>query len=137
MKKIIIVMFLFLAIGTGYSQTDAYFQSDTLIAGTDSLVIDTLYGRYDNVYVNVIDTQATALDSVAFESWDYKLQAWIRVGAVNTFNNVSVMSGVAIINHPRKYLLNDKAIYILRQRLLQGSYRAGARVITSVNGIKP
>lgn len=135
MKKIIIVMFFFLAIGTGQAQEDAYFQSDTLIAGTDSLIIDTLNGRYENVYVNVLDTQATAIDSIAFESWDYKLQAWIRIGAVNMFNNASVMSGNAILNQPRKYLLNDKAIYILRQRLLQNSYRAGTRKFTSVNGM--
>lgn len=135
MKKIIIVMFLFLAIGTGQAQEDAYFQSDTLIAGTDSLIIDTLNGRYENVYVNVLDTQATAIDSIAFESWDYKLQAWIRIGAVNMFNNASVMSGNAILNQPRKYLLNDKAIYILRQRLLQNSYRAGTRKFTTVNGM--
>lgn len=134
MKKIIIVMFLLLVIGTGYSQEDAYFQSDTLIAGTDSLVIDTLYNRYENVYVNVIDTQATAKDSVAFETWDYKTQTWIRIAAYDCYFNIFVQSGAAITGAPKRYLLNDKSIYILRQRLLQGSYRAGARVITSVNG---
>lgn len=136
MKKIIIAIILMLAV-KAYSQdfADTFIMSDTLIAGTDSLVIDTLYGNYENVYVSVSDTQATAKDSVAFESWDEKLQTWIRVGAVNTFDNSNVMSGVAITGLPRKFLLNDKAIYILRQRLLQGSYRAGARVLTSVSGI--
>lgn len=136
MKNIIaIFLFTFLMIlaGSAHSQTliDKMVQSDTLVAGTDTLVVDTLNAKYQYVYVTVSDTGATNTDSVAFESWDSKLQAWVRVGAVSMYDNTSI-SVTSSSNAVRMYLLNDTGIEILRQRLINVVYVAGRRVLTSL-----
>jgi hypothetical protein len=132
MKKIILAISLMLAVNA-YSQDfmDKMVQSDTLVAGADTLVVDTLNAKYQYVYVTVSDTGATHTDSVAFESWDRKLQAWVRVGAVSMYDNSNI-SVTSSPNTVRMYLLNDTGIDILRQRLINVVYVAGRRVLTSL-----
>lgn len=135
MKNILIAtMFVLAALSVGSINAqdfqDKLIKSDTLISGTDSLVIDTLKGNYSYVYVMVIDTQATAADTVVFETWSQKDAAWIRVGAINCYDNSNVTAASVLVNAARMFLILDNDIYIFRQRLV--SHRTGHRIFTSL-----
>lgn len=136
MKTIIIAILLL--IGTqAYSQrSNRPVLSDTIVTGLDTIVVDTLNANWTNVYVTVNDTGATHTDSVAVESWDAELEIWVRIGAWDTYTNTFV-SVLAAVNTARKYLLDDKGIYILRLRLINAIYVSGRRVQTDLNLINP
>lgn len=134
MKKLLILIAVFIVTQSYAQQYDAWFQSDTLIAGTDTLVTDTAKSTTKYIYLSVADTGATYTDSVAVEIYDEKLAEWVRVGLreVLTYTDYSLASPGAGTTKMYLVLYAGLSKYtIIRQRLLNAQYVAGRRTLTS------
>ena len=100
----------------------------------DSIAVDTLKGKYNKVYITVLDTAGGTADSTICEGWDIYLQRWCQIGATNqkTGSHVEVLS--AGDNTFTEFLLDDKAILYLRRRLVNSgaNYKANRTSLQSL-----
>lgn len=138
MIKQALVILLFLICSSVYSQQDKDYRfttaGDTLIAGTDSIVVDTLAnwgGLHNYVYLISNDTGATYTDSIIVEGYDTYAGAWVSCGMVNMSTNVACTS-TNTPNALTAYLINVKYFNIIRQRLINtgAGYIAGRKNIS-------
>lgn len=142
MIKKTLAIFAFLILSSAiYAQQDKDYRyttfNDTLIAGTDSIVVDTLAnfgGIHNYIYLISQDTGATYTDSIIVEGYDTYLSQWITCGMVNMKTNVSCTSTNTAPVSPETiavtaYLVNVKYFNIIRQRLINSGagYIAGRR----------
>jgi len=144
MIKQALVILLFLICSSVYSQQDKDYRfttaGDTLIAGTDSIAVDTLSnwgGLHNYVYLISQDTGSTYTDSIVVEGWDTYAQSWITCGMVNMKTNVACTSTNTAPVSPETvavtaYLINVKFFNIIRQRLINSGagYVAGRKNIS-------
>lgn len=136
MKTLLIAVFMLIAICVNAQQDkDARTlrATDTLIAQSDTLVVDTLTQYANKVYLMVQDTGATYTDSVVVETWNAQLQLWFSVGMVNMTTKVACANSNTP-NANTMYELNINHFDIIRQRLINtgaGSI-SGKRVLTSL-----
>jgi hypothetical protein len=135
MKKLLLLLLLTAGI---YGQTDRWVQTDTLIAGTDSLVVDTLKGFTKYSVLSVKDTGSTYTDTVFVEVYDKMLATWIRIGVRNLLDYTDYQLASPGAGVDRMYLIlfpaGSKDI-IIRQRLGNAQYVAGRRVLTSLRQV--
>ena len=146
MKIIITVILLLVASSIANAQSDKMFLStplnDTLIASSDTIVVDTLskiaphYSKwYKYIYLVVKDTGTTGTaDSVVVEIWDKNKQVWLPVGLTDMLLNVSCTAsyrnGVTNmyrlnVNHGdiiRRVLTNSGAGYVANRTVLSWLY---------------
>lgn len=108
---------------------------DTLIAGTDSLVVDTLNGNWGKVIVTVTDTGSTFTDSIFFESYSIQQGEWVRMGATDLLTG-SITTVGANAGTSRMYEMLDKAIFYIRYRRGNLVYTAGAQTLISLKATK-
>ena len=132
MKKTILILFLLLATISFAQERDKWSKSDTLIAGTDSLYVDTLKSEYQFVEIIVQDTGSVLTDSLQVESLDMNYKVWtpIAVRCLCTFSDYQYM--VAGAGNTRSFLVLSPNIYILRIRLINAQYVAGRMTKISV-----
>lgn len=143
MIKYILALLVILSIQNCYSQSPDYrytVPNDTLIAGTDSIAVDTLSnwgGMHNYVYLISQDTGSTYTDSIVVEGWDTYAQSWIACGMVNMKTNVACTSTNTAPVSPETvavtaYLINVKFFNIIRQRLINSGagYVAGRKNIS-------
>ncbi len=126
-KTLVILFLLFSAIAFSQQQDYRYTTfNDTLIAGTDSIVVDTLAnfgGIHNYIYLISQDTGSTYTDSIIVEGYDTYLSQWITCGMVNMKTNVACTSTNTPPVSPdtisvTAYLVNVKFFNIIRQRLI-------------------
>ena len=136
MKKLILLLLLTAGI---YSQPiDRWVQSDTLIAGTDTLVVDTLKGFTKYCILGVSDTGSTYTDSIYVEIYDKKLAVWMRVGVRNLLDYTDYQVAVAGAGSDRMFLIlfpAGSADIIIRQRLANATFTNGKRTLTSLRQV--
>lgn len=146
-KKTLAILIFFICstalFSTVYSQQDADYRfttaGDTLIAGTDSIAVDTLAnwgGLHNYVYLISQDTGSTYTDSIVVEGYDSYTGTWISCGMINTKTNVACTSTNTAPVSPdtlavTAYLVNVKFFNIIRQRLIN----SGAGWITGRKNI--
>lgn len=140
-KKTLAIFAVLILSSAIYAQQDKDYRyttfNDTLVAGTDSIVVDTLAnfgGIHNYVYLISQDTGATYTDSIVVEGYDTYLSQWIPCGMVNMRTNVACTSTNTAPVSPETvavtaYLVNVKYFNIIRQRLINSGagYIAGRR----------
>ena len=132
MKKTLLILFLLLTTSIFAQERDKWSKVDTLISGTDSLYVDTLYSKYEFVEVTVQDTGATYTDSIQVETLDMSYKVWtpIAVRDLSTFTDDDVM--IAGAGKTRRFLVLDPNIYIIRIRLINAQYVSGRMTKISI-----
>lgn len=132
MKKLFILILLLTAIGLNAQERDKWSHSDTLISGTDSLYVDTLYSKYMFVVVTVRDTGTTLTDSLQVEVLDMNYKTWspVAVRSLADFSDYEKL--IAGAGNSRQFLILNPNIYIFRIRLLNVQYIAGRTTYISV-----
>lgn len=100
----------------------------------DSITVDTLKGKYNKVYITVLDTAGGTADSTICEGWDIYLQKWCQIGATNQKTGVHVDVLSAGDNTLTEFLLDDEAILYLRRRLVNSgaNYKANRTSLQSL-----
>ena len=132
MKKLFILILLLTAFGLNAQERDKWSHSDTLISGTDSLYVDTLYSKYMFVVVTVRDTGTTLTDSLQVEVLDMNYKTWSPVSVLNLSDGIIYDYCVAGAGLTRRFLIYDPNIYIFRVRLINAQYVAGRTTYISV-----
>lgn len=138
MKKLILT--LFLLTGCLYSQqNDTWKNYDTLIAGTDSLVIDTAKSFHKYCIITASDTGVAVAsggidDSVYVEVYDAKLAVWVRVGVRDLYDFTDDVAIIPGSGNTRMFLVLYPAFSTgswVRLRKGNATYTAGVRTLTS------
>jgi hypothetical protein len=113
---------------------------DSLISGTDSLVIDTCGTQYQYIYVTIKDTGVAVAsggiqDSVLVETYNPKLAEWVRVGVRNTLTYTDTEVAVPGSGNTRMFLVLATGIDKIRYRKGNVTYTAGVLTIPQTYGI--
>lgn len=132
MKKLFILILLLTAIGLQAQERDKWSHSDTIISGTDSLYVDTLYSKYQIVTVVVQDTGSVKTDSLQVETLDPTYKVWTPIGVKNLIDNTDDTLMIAGAGLTRKFQLLDPNIYIFRIRLINTEFISGRRTFISI-----
>lgn len=132
MKKLLILILLLTAFGLNAQERDKWSHSDTIISGTDSLYVDTLYSKYQYAVLTVRDTGSTFTDSLQIEVLDMNYKTWSPVSVLNLSDGIIYDYCVAGAGLTRRFLIYDPNIYIFRVRLINTQYVAGRKTFISV-----
>ena len=132
MKKLFILILLLTAFGLNAQERDKWSHSDTIISGTDSLYVDTLYSKYQYAVLTVRDTGSTFTDSLQIEVLDMNYKTWSPVSVLNLSDGIIYDYCVAGAGLTRRFLIYDPNIYIFRVRLINTQYVAGRKTFISV-----
>ena len=132
MKKLFILILLLTAIGLQAQERDKWSHSDTIISGTDSIYVDTLYSKYQFVTVVVQDTGSVKTDSLQVETLDPTYKVWTPIGVKNLIDNTDDTLMIAGAGLTRKFQLLDPNIYIFRIRLINAEFISGRRTFISI-----
>lgn len=132
MKKLAFLILLCVIFTQSYGQErDRWSKSDTLISGTDSLYVDTLYSKYQFVVLTVRDTGSTLTDSLIVETLDMNYKVWSPVAVINLSDGFAYDYCIPGANKTRSFLIYNPNIYIYRVRLINAQYVAGRTVYIS------
>ncbi len=144
MIKYILALLVILSIQNCYSQSPDYrytVPNDTLIAGTDSIVVDTLSnfgGIHNFVYLISRDTGTTYTDSIIVEGYDTYFGTWVSCGMTNMKTGVHCTATNTVPVSPdtqsiTAYLIDVKYFNIIRQRLINtgAGFISGRRNLTN------
>lgn len=132
MKKLLILILLLTAFGLNAQERDKWSHSDTIISGTDSLYVDTLYSKYQFAVLTVRDTGSTFTDSLQIEVLDMNYKTWSPVSVLDLSDGILYDYCVAGAGLIRRFLIYDPNIYIFRVRLINTQYVAGRTTFISV-----
>lgn len=133
MKKLLILA-LFIASYSQAQQYDTWVQSDTLVGGTDTLVVDTCKSFIKYAYLTVQDTGTTNTDSVLVDVWDVKLNDWVTVGVRDVLSYTDFPVASPGGGYTKTYLVLYAGLSrysIIRHRLANATFVNGRRVLTS------
>ena len=123
MKKILFLILMCVIFAQSYGQErDKLFHSDTLISGTDSIYVDTLYSKYRYVTITVQDTGSVFTDSLQVETLDPVYSVWTPIGVTNLIDGTDDTLMIAGAGKTRKFLVLDPNIYIIRVRLINAEF---------------
>lgn len=143
MKTLIVALFLFIA-GSLLGQTSPSVKIfpiyDTIIAGTDSIVVDTVGGKYPTLILEVTDTGSTYTDSIMVEvrkTFYTGDTTWYSVNvkdlkdttSTNVISRIGRTGTWASANSTRVYQVMFPVVGFIRYRLLNNGagYVAGRR----------
>ena len=133
MKKLAFLVLLCVIFTQSYGQErDRWSKSDTLISGTDSLYVDTLYSKYQFVVLTVRDTGSTLTDSLIVENLDMNYKVWSPIAVRNLVDFTDTEKVIAGAGNTRQYLILNPNIYIFRVRLLNTQYIANRTTYISI-----
>jgi hypothetical protein len=141
MKKIIALIFLTVPLFA--QQTDSWVAWDTLISGTDSLVVDTAKSWEKYAIITVIDTGVAVAsggidDSVFVEIYDPKLAVWVRCAVRNLYDYADYPVAVPGSGNTRMFLILYPAFSegsLVRLRKGNVTYTAGVRTLISLRWV--
>lgn len=114
---------------------DTWIMNDTLIAGTDTLCVDTLKTFVKYAILTVSDTGTTINDSVGVEIYNPKQAVWVRVGVREMMSWTDMPNAYPGGGNTRMFLILFPAFSgetYIRQRLLTSTFTSGNRVLTSL-----
>jgi len=94
------------------------YSGRTVVTSYDSIVVDTVGGKWKNVYILTADASGNAADSIIVETWDATYSRWVQVGLRNLTTNADAQLICITDNTNAVFKVNEENPMYIRRRLV-------------------